>query len=125
MIGGTLPLLHSGYRVGHGDTIILESCEYCNSFLSFYPTVAVILNVEADHLDFFKDLTDIQRSFRKFAELVPADTGWTVANYDNESTHTALSGYDKRLFGSVSTLPMRTAMRKISLGKTVSPALTF
>lgn len=98
MIGGTLPLLHSGYRVGHGDTIILESCEYCNSFLSFYPTVAVILNVEADHLDFFKDLTDIQRSFRKFAELVPADTGWTVANYDNESTHTALSGYDKRLF---------------------------
>ena len=40
MIGGTLPLLGSGYRVGHGDTIILESCEYCNSFLSFFPTVA-------------------------------------------------------------------------------------
>ena len=56
MIGGTLPLLHSGYRVGKGDTIIAESCEYCNSFLSFFPTVAVILNVEADHLDFFKDL---------------------------------------------------------------------
>ena len=98
MIGGTLPAIGSGYRVGKGETIILESCEYCNSFLSFFPTVAVILNVDADHLDFFKDLTDIQRSFRKFAELVPADTGWTVANYDNESTHTALSGYDKRLF---------------------------
>ena len=54
MIGGTLPMLHSGYRVGHGDTIILESCEYCNSFLNFFPTVAVILNVEADHLDFFQ-----------------------------------------------------------------------
>ena len=54
MIGGTLPLLHSGYRVGRGDTIILESCEYCNSFLNFFPTVAVILNVHADHLDFFK-----------------------------------------------------------------------
>ena len=37
MIGGTLPLLHSGYRVGRGDTIILESCEYCNSFLNFFP----------------------------------------------------------------------------------------
>ena len=48
MIGGTLPLLHSGYRVGQGDTIILESCEYCNSFLNFFPTVAVILNVEED-----------------------------------------------------------------------------
>ena len=52
MIGGTLPMLHSGYRVGRGDTIILESCEYCNSFLHFFPTVAVVLNVEADHLDF-------------------------------------------------------------------------
>jgi len=60
-----------GYRVGQGDTIILESCEYCNSFLSFFPTVAVILNVEEDHLDFFKDLADIQHSFRRFAELVP------------------------------------------------------
>ena len=60
MIGGTLPMLHSGYRVGHGDTIILESCEYCNSFLNFFPTVAVILNVEADHLDFFRDLADVR-----------------------------------------------------------------
>ena len=79
MIGGTLPLLHSGYRVGHGDTIILESCEYCNSFLSFYPTVAVILNVEADHLDFFKDLADIRNSFHRFAKLLPKD-GTLVIN---------------------------------------------
>ena len=98
MIGGTLPLLHSGYRVGHGDTIILESCEYCNSFLSFYPTVAVILNVEADHLDFFKDLGDIQHSFRSFAELVPQETGHVVANYDNASARTALNGLDRPLF---------------------------
>ena len=73
MIGGTLPLLHSGYRVGQGDTIILESCEYCNSFLNFFPTVAVILNVEEDHLDFFKDLEDIRNSFHKFEKLLPAD----------------------------------------------------
>ena len=64
MIGGTLPLLGAGYRVGQGDTIILESCEYCNSFHSFFPTVAVILNVAEDHLDFFKDLNDIEASFR-------------------------------------------------------------
>ena len=83
MIGGTLPMLHSGYRVGEGDTIILESCEYCNSFLSFFPTVAVILNVEADHLDFFKDLDDIKHSFRQFAELVPSN-GCVVVNNDNE-----------------------------------------
>ena len=61
MIGGNLPLLGACHRVGGGKTIIMESCEYCNSFLNFYPTVAVILNVEADHLDFFKDLNDIQQ----------------------------------------------------------------
>ena len=83
MIGGTLPILGAGHRVGHGDTIIAESCEYCNSFLSFAPTVAVILNVEEDHLDFFKDLHDIQKSFRAFAQLVPEDRGWVVVNGDN------------------------------------------
>ena len=83
MIGGTLPLLHAGYRVGQGDTIILESCEYCNSFLSFFPTVAVILNVHADHLDFFKDLADIQHSFRRFAELVPP-AGSVIVNADSK-----------------------------------------
>ena len=94
MIGGTLPLLGKGYRVGGGDTIILESCEYCNSFLNFYPTVAVLLNVASDHLDFFKDLADIQRSFRAFADLVP-DRGMVVANWDDEGVRATMEGYDR------------------------------
>ena len=94
MIGGVLPALGAGHRVGHGDTIILESCEYCNSFLSFFPTVAVILNVDADHLDFFKDLEDVKRSFRRFAELVP-ETGFVVADRDDANTMDALSGLDR------------------------------
>ena len=81
MIGGVLPALGAGHRVGKGDTIILESCEYCNSFLSFFPTVAVILNIEADHLDFFKDLEDIRNSFHRFAKLLPKD-GTLVINGD-------------------------------------------
>ena len=97
MIGGTLPLLHSGYRVGSGDTIILESCEYCNSFLSFFPTVAVILNVEADHLDFFKDLEDIQRSFRRFADLTPA-AGHIIANADDLGAMDALKELGRPIF---------------------------
>ena len=84
MIGGTLPLLHSGHRVGHGNTIIMEACEYYNSFLSFHPTIAVILNVEADHLDFFKDIEDIKASFRAFAERVPAD-GTVIVNLDDKN----------------------------------------
>ena len=97
MIGGTLQLLHSGYRVGKGDTIIAESCEYCNSFLSFFPTVAVILNVEADHLDFFKDLADVEHSFRRFAELVPIG-GHVVANMDDEGARDALRGISQPIF---------------------------
>ena len=98
MIGGTLPLLHSGYRVGRGDTIILESCEYCNSFLNFFPTVAVILNVHADHLDFFKDLADIEHSFHQFAQLVPAGTGRVVVNLDDEGARAAVEGLDRPVF---------------------------
>ncbi|MGN8969356.1 UDP-N-acetylmuramate--L-alanine ligase [Intestinimonas sp. HCP28S3_D6] len=91
MIGGTLPLLGAGHRVGKGDTIILESCEYCNSFLSFFPTIAVILNIEADHLDFFKDLDDVEHSFRRFADLVP-EGGRIIANRDDANTMHTLAG---------------------------------
>ena len=98
MIGGTLPMLHSGYRVGAGDTIILESCEYCNSFLHFFPTVAVVLNVEADHLDFFKDLQDVEHSFRRFAQLVP-ESGYVVANADDPGAMEALAGLSLFTFG--------------------------
>jgi len=89
MIGGTLPLLHAGHRVGRGDTIIMEACEYYNSFLAFSPTVAVVLDIEADHLDFFRDLEDVKHSFRRFAELVP-DDGMVVANADDANTMDAL-----------------------------------
>ncbi len=85
MIGGDLPILGGGHRVGtQKDVILLESCEYCNSFLHFCPTTAVILNVEADHLDFFKDLDDVKASFRKFALRVPQENGLVVVNADDE-----------------------------------------
>ncbi len=99
MIGGTLSILHSGYRVGRGDTIILESCEYCNSFLHFFPTVAVVLNVEEDHLDFFTGgLPEIKESFRKFAQLVPPE-GRIVANADAPGAMDALRGLPLFTFG--------------------------
>ena len=94
MIGGSLPVLGCGHRVGHGDVIVAESCEYCDSFLSFFPTVAVVLNVEEDHLDYFSGLEQIQRSFRAFAGLVPED-GWVVANRDDPNTMEALAGLER------------------------------
>lgn len=82
MIGGTVPLLGSGYRVGKGDTMVAEACEYCDSFLNFCPTVAVINNVEADHLDYFADLEAIKKSFIRFAELIP-ESGFALINCDD------------------------------------------
>ncbi|MBQ5866608.1 MAG: UDP-N-acetylmuramate--L-alanine ligase [Oscillospiraceae bacterium] len=96
MIGGYLPLLQAGHRVGEGDTIVLESCEYCDSFLNFAPTLAVILNVEADHLDYFKDLQDVEKSFRKFAEL---STNGVIANGDDPHVVETLEGLDYTTFG--------------------------
>lgn len=81
LVGGIMPAIHGNTRVGHSDKLITEACEYTNSFLSFKPNMAIILNVAADHLDFFKDLDDIKHSFRKFAELVP-DDGFLVINSD-------------------------------------------
>ena len=96
MIGGYLPLLRAGHRVGKGDTIVLESCEYCDSFLNFFPTLAVILNIEADHLDYFKDLADVQKSFRGFAQLA---TGKVLANGDDPHVVQALAGMEYVTFG--------------------------
>ena len=96
MIGGYLPLLHAGHRVGNGETILLESCEYCDSFLNFAPTLAVILNIEADHLDYFKDLADVEKSFREFACL---SSNGIMANGDDPHVVETLSGLDYVSFG--------------------------
>ena len=72
-VGGILKAIHGNIRVGGHDTFITEACEYTNSFLHFYPKISLILNIDADHLDFFKDLEDIRHSFRLFAQKLPAD----------------------------------------------------
>jgi len=72
-IGGILKSIGGNIRVGKSGLFVTEACEYTNSFLRFFPRIGIILNIEADHLDFFKDLADIRRSFRKFAELLPPD----------------------------------------------------
>ena len=96
MIGGYLPLLQAGHRVGKGDTIVLESCEYCDSFLNFFPTLAVILNVEADHLDYFADLAAVEHSFREFAGL---SSGGILANGDDPHVVDTLKGMEYNSFG--------------------------
>ncbi len=83
-IGGIYKSIGGNIRVGCGKYFVTEACEYTNSFLSFYPKTAIILNVEEDHLDFFKDLNDIRSSFQKFAALLPTD-GTLIINSDIEN----------------------------------------
>ena len=72
-IGGIYPAIGGNIRVGQSEYFVTEACEYTNSFLSLYPKISLILNIEEDHLDFFKDIADIRHSFRQFAKLLPAD----------------------------------------------------
>ena len=72
-IGGILKTINGNVRVGHSGYFLTEACEYTNSFLSFYPKIGIILNVEEDHMDFFKDIDDIRNSFHLFAGLLPKD----------------------------------------------------
>ena len=80
-LGGILPSIGGNIRVGGTKYFVAEACEYTNSFLSFFPKIELILNVDADHLDFFKDLDDIASSFHRFAALIPED-GTLIINRD-------------------------------------------
>ncbi len=72
-VGGILKAIDGNIRVGSSDYFVTEACEYTNSFLHFYPKYSIVLNVEAEHLDFFKDCADVRRSFRKFIFNTAAD----------------------------------------------------
>ncbi len=69
--GGYLPSINGYFRQGKSDYFIIEACEYCDSFLSFFPKTGIILNIEEDHPDYFPDIDAMIRSFRRFAELIP------------------------------------------------------
>lgn len=80
-LGGILSSIKSNIKIGSKDYFILESCEYCESFLKFNPHSAIILNIDEDHLDYFKDLDHIYKAFKNFANLIPKD-GVLVINKD-------------------------------------------
>ncbi len=72
-VGGILDAIGGNIRMGNSEHFIIEACEYTNTFLEFYPKRGIILNIDADHLDFFKDLEDIRNSFHLFAKRLPKD----------------------------------------------------
>lgn len=90
-VGGVLDLIDGNIRCGKSDLFVTEACEYTNSFLKFYPTIALITNIEEDHLDFFTGIEMIRESFRAFAELTRG-IGQVVAYGEDENIRLALDG---------------------------------
>lgn len=82
LVGGQLDLIDGNVRSGKSDYFITEACEYKGSFLKFYPYIGIILNIDADHLDYYKDIDEIEEAFLKFAKLIP-DSGFLIANAED------------------------------------------
>ncbi len=91
VVGGRCPQLGGGSGVGVGPHFIVESCEFNRSFLSLKPRSAAILNIEADHLDYYRDIDEIEGAFGAFAKLVPSD-GLLVVNHDDPCSRRAAKG---------------------------------
>ncbi len=87
MVGGELDEIGGNVKIGGREYFITEACEYVESFLRFFPTMGIILNIDADHLDYFKDLNHIIQSFTKFAQLIPKE-GTLIAFNDDENVRT-------------------------------------
>ena len=84
MVGGVLDAIGGNLHIGSQDYFVIEACEYTNSFLKFHPSDIIITNIEAEHLDFFKDLDDIRGSFCRFISLLP-EHGTLVLQGDIEN----------------------------------------
>ncbi len=81
-VGANLKIINGNYRVGHSDYFIIEACEYCDSFLKFKQRSAIVLNIDSDHLDYFKNIDNITKSFEKYVSMLPED-GYLVLNRDD------------------------------------------
>ncbi len=94
VIGGKLKAIGGSGRAGKSDVMVCESCEFVDTFLKLSPDIAVILNVDADHLDYFGTLENIIKSFRKFASMA---SKCLVINGDDANTLKAVNGLDKEM----------------------------
>lgn len=100
MCGAETAEMGGAYRVGHKKDFVFEACEYKDSFLGFFPSVAVVLNIDLDHTDYFTGgLEQIKASFRKYALIAVNEGGAAVANADDENTAAALAGLPCVTFG--------------------------
>ena len=97
-VGGELPAINSNYKIGNSEYFLTEACEYVESFLTLSPHCAIILNVEEDHLDYYKDINHIKSSFNKFVQKID-NTGYLVINNDDINCAAISSNAERITFG--------------------------
>ena len=122
-VGGILKSIGGNLRIGKSDYFVTEACEYTNSFLSFFPKISLILNIDEDHLDFFKDLADIRNSFRRFAEILPAD-GTLIINGDIENYQEITEGLSCRVVTFGHTINCDYALTALTFNDSGFPEFT-
>lgn len=103
LIGGELSSIGGNKRIGSSEYFISEACEYHRSFLSFHPYIAIILDIEEDHLDYYKNLEDIKDAFSSFASIA---SGKVVINADDKNTVDALKSFK----GDIITVSRKEAL---------------
>ena len=101
-IGGKLPIIHGSGCAGTSDIFVCESCEFVDTFLKLYPDTAVVLNIDADHLDYFGTVENIIKSFHKFCEMA---TKSVVYNADDANTCKAVEGITGKEMVTFGTKP--------------------
>lgn len=90
LIGGELASIRGNLKIGNSEYFITEACEYVESFLKLHPFVGIILNIDADHLDYFKDINNITTAFIKYAKLIPKE-GFLIINNDDPRKQTIIN----------------------------------
>ena len=96
--GAVLDSMGGAYRVGSKEQFLFEACEYMDSFLDFNPNIAVVLNIELDHVDYFEDLDHVKRSYRTFADIALKNNGCVIANGDDINVLDTFNRRDRVLY---------------------------
>lgn len=90
LVGGDVDAINGNFKIGESEYFVTEACEYKASFLKFFPYIGIILNIDADHLDYYRDINHIEETFKQFADLIPSD-GYLVGCAEDDRVMNVLN----------------------------------
>lgn len=121
VIGSLRTKTHSNFRAGKSKYAIVEACEYQRHFLSLAPTILVITNIDAEHLDYYKDIADVQSAFRALAEKVP-ESGAVIANIKDYTVRPVVAGLACRIIDYTPYVDLLTPLKALGMHNRLNAA---